>query len=466
MNLSLTGALISEVKIFRLTSIRLFFLSVFILHTHVAAADVLQIELTKALEGSDSIAAARQNLRAAVERIGVAKGTLALQSTLSVSGESAQSSANDGDVDNTEQTDVILSVKKPLYDGGVAGAETHSAMLDIERARIRLQQVEQAVLQEALAAFINLVAARDRVGLEEANISRLEEYLRVTQIRLDVGEATPTDLSATKARFARARASLITAQSDLETAAEGYKTLMGVPPLQLSLPPLPENIPETVIAVGDAALSTGLSHRLARIDEKQALASLEKLTAQVRPTLDAELRGKSTEANLDTRDSEEVSVNLTFSMPIFPNSAVRAAGRAAVADHRASVFSERDSARTVRLDAENALRRFLAQNAVIEAHEAELEAAMLFRDGTKSEADFGLKTVLDVLDAEQDVVSAEVSLLFARRDRINASYAVLASIGKLTAETLAISGDALSPDEEKIPSPIRLRPLPTLAYPK
>ena len=444
----------------------LLLLVLILLQVPLASAGVLEIELNKALDQSDRIASARQNLRAAQERLGVAEKSMVLSSSLAVTGSAVQSSTNDSSFNKADNANVTLSVKQPLYDGGVANAETRSTRLTIERARIALDQAEQGVLQESLSAYVNLVAARDRVSLEQANVNRLEEYLKATQVRVNVGEATPTDLAATRARLARARASLITAQSDLDTAVETYQSLMGTPPANLQLPDLPAGMPTTVIAAGDAALRSGLDQRLARNDEKQALVSLDKLTASVRPTLELELKGKSAESNIDTRDSDEVSANVTFSMPLFPNSAVKAAARAAVADHRASLFAERDNARQARLNAENAQRRFLAQNAVIEAHEAELEAAILFRNGIRSEVDFGLKTVLDVLDAEQDVVSAEVSLLLARRDRINAGFAVLASIGQLSSETLGLSGDALAPDEAEIDSPIKLKPLPTLVYPE
>lgn len=466
MSSSPQRVLILEARIARRFIFRIALGLAVVFQPSLAVADILQIELNKALDRADSIASARQNLRAAMERIGVAQSTMVLSSNLTVSGSAVQSSTSDNDFRNADNANVTLSVKKPLYDGGVADAETQSVMLNIERARINLDQAEQKVLQDALSAYVNLVAARDRVSLEKANLSRLEEYLKATQVRLDVGEATPTDLAATRARLARARASLITAQSDHVNAVETYRSLMGVPPSRLGLPNLPVDMPVTVSAAGDAALETGLAHRLARIEEKQALASLGSLTAKVRPTLDLEVKGRSTESNIDLRDSDEVSANLTFTMPLFPNSSVQAAARAAVADHRATLFAERDSARSTRLDAENAQRLFLAQSAVIEAHQAELEAAVLFRDGTRTEADYGLKTILDVLDAEQDVVSAEVSLLLARRDRINAGFAVLASIGQLTAETLALSSDALAPDDTEIASPIELKPLPTLVYPE
>ena len=431
-----------------------------------ASADVVKVELTKALDSSDSIAAARQSLRSAMERLGVAGSSLDLTSTLSVTGSAVQSSTNDQDFKKADNANVTLSVKKPLYDGGLATAETASAMLTVTRARIALLQAEQNVLHQALSAYVNLVAARDRAELERANVARLEEYLKATQVRLDVGDSTPTDLAATKARLARAEASMITAEADLATATETYESLMGTPPPQMQLPVLPVAMPVSVVAAGDAALLTGLSHRLVMIDQDQALRDLEILTAKVRPKLDFELQGKSTETAVDLRDSDEVSASLTFSMPLFPSNAVRSSARAAVSNHRSAIFAERDSARVTRLNAENAQRRFYAQESVILAHEAELEAAALFRDGTRAEAEFGLKTILDVLDAEQDVVSAEVSLLLARKDRIIAGIDVLAAIGILNAEILGISSSSLNDDTSDIDMPIRLRPLPTLVYPE
>ena len=142
----------------------------------------------------------------------------------------AETSANEQDFTSSDGSNLALTVKKPIYDGGLADAETVAALLVVERARIGLAQAEQSVLQEALSAYVNLVAARDRVILEKANVNGLEEYLKATQVRLNVGEATPTDLAATRARLARAQASLITAESDLATAEETYRSLIGVPP--------------------------------------------------------------------------------------------------------------------------------------------------------------------------------------------------------------------------------------------
>ena len=151
-----------------------------------------------------------------------------------------------------------------------------------------------------------------------------------------MGEATPTDLAATRARLARAQASLITAESDLATAEETYRSLIGVPPVQIGLPQLPPRMPETIIAAGDAAEATSLSHRLVMIDQRDALASLEVLTSKVRPIINFEVTGKTMEADSDLRDSDEVSASLVLSMPIL-SARLFVLLRSAVADHRSAV---------------------------------------------------------------------------------------------------------------------------------
>ena len=103
---------------------------------------------------------------------------------------------------------------------------------------------------------------------------------------------------------------------------------------------------------------------------------------------------------------------------------------------------------------------------MIDAYSAELEAAILLRDGTNSEVEFGLKTVLDLLDAEQDVVNARVNLLDANRSRVMAAYQLMASVGALSAETLGLAMTGPDPEALEISNPIILTPLPAIDYPE
>ena len=129
------------------------------------------------------------------------------------------------------------------------------------------------------------------------------------------------------------------------------------------------------------------------------------------------------------------------------------------------MFNLQDNRQATKLAAENAFRTYSANTAVIAAYEAELDAAIAVRNGTEQEVQFGEKTILDLLDAEQDVVSAQLGLTEAKRDQINASYALKSAIGKLYADDLGLNGTGTLIDEPAIESPL-VGPYPRLIYPE
>ena len=430
-----------------------------------ATADGFADALRQALLQSKTIAAARLDLRSAIEDLPAARATMSTITELGAAASTTEQRVGPARRSNDSDTEsVTLTLRQPLYDGGVARAQKTVAELAVERAEARLELDEQSVLLAAIDAYVGLVVARDRAELEKANASRLDEYLRATELRVELGEGTPTDLAATQAQRARARASRITAETRLVNAEETYRSLMGEPAAALALPAVPPGLPASADAAGEAALKGNHAHRLAYIAERAARRNLDVLVANVRPRVNASVTGRSTDSSDNGRDTEEVTASLTLSMPLFPNSAVRARARSGVASHQAALFSLRDSERSTRLAAQNAYRNFRASSQVIDAYAAELKGAALLRDGTAREVEFGLKTVLDLLDAEQGVVNAQVNLLDANRGSIVAAYALLAAVGGLSAPDLGLGVDVAAPDDGEIRQPVVLRPFPVLRY--
>ena len=432
-----------------------------------ARAGDFGVALEQALLGSKAVAASRADLRAAVEELPVARSTMTLTTELSVSKTRADTTTEDEEFSSDTES-ASLTLRQPIYDGGVAGSQRKISEFDVERARIQLRLTEQSVLLAAIDAYVGLVVARDRMELEQANARRLDEYLRATLLRVELGEATPTDLAATQAQQARAEASLISAEAGLANAEQTYFVALDASPAPgLTLPDPPAGIPASAEAAGDEAIEGNHAHRLAHVAERTARLQLDLLAANVRPTVALSLTGRTVEddrPSFRSRTADEVSADVTLSMPLAPNSAVRARARSVVASHRSAVLGLEDSERNTRLDAQNAYRDFRAASQVIDAYGAELKAAALLRDGTRSEVDFGLKTVLELLDAEQDVVNAQVNLLEANRNRIVAAYRLLATVGRLSAADLGLDADVARPDDREIRAPIVLRPLPVLRY--
>ena len=439
----------------------------------VVRAEVFEIEILRALENSPVLKAARQNLRSAEERLLAGRSSLELTTELKISGTGVDRQVGDTDEGYFNTGSVALEIKKPLYDGGIANAETDIRKIGVDEARVMLLRDEEGVLRQAINTYVMLVIARDRVALEESNVRRLEEYQDATQLRLEIGDATRTEEAAASARLSRANASLINARTEFGNAEQTYRVRMQLPdagalPQSLSLPRVRVRapLPQSAQIAGEVALEHNLSHRLAYLAERKARRNLDLLVANVRPKIDLSLNGRKADSEIDTRDSEEVSTSITLTMPLFPNKTVKATTLSTVAEHQKSVFNLTDSARNTRLNAENAYRQYQATQQVIAAFEAELEAAKLLRDGTQTEVEFGLKTLLDQLDAEQDFFDARINLLLSERDAVITIFDLLASIGALTADNLGIQTEATSPDKSEVDYPVVLRPLPVLDYPE
>ncbi|MCG8620795.1 MAG: TolC family protein, partial [Proteobacteria bacterium] len=200
--------------------------------------------------------------------------------------------------------------------------------------------------------------------------------------------------------------------------------------------------PVPVLTITEAvanALANHPDHKIAVIAEQLALRGLDALAAQVRPTIDLNLMATSTDTYQADQQSERMAAQLTFSTPILPRRSVRAAGRQAVANHRGSASRLAEVRDTTRLGAETSYRSYRTAISLLTASEAERTAANLFRDGVEREVDFGVSSLLDLLDAEQDAMLAELNLINARRDLVLAGLRLLAAMGQLTAPELNLS---------------------------
>ena len=428
-------------------------------------SEVFMVELEKALAQSHQINAARQGYLSAREDVLIAQKSLEWSATLTGGHQYSETSVNGGDFAETNNTNVAVTLKRSLFDGGLASAQENVAQLQLNITEAQVKTEEEAVLLSAIEAFTGVVTARQQMRISRSNVARLKEHLRAGQVKLSVGDSTETELAGTKARLARAEANLIESETALANAEANYQSIIGAVPAGLSMPPMATNLPETSLTAAEQALNEKANHYIARMAERIARMNMEVLVAQVKPNLDLSLVGKSVDNTLVTRDTEEMSASLNFSMPLYPSSSVRAKSRGVVADHRQALFQYQDSGRLTRLAAENAFRDYTASQLVIKAYEAELIAAEAVRDGTSREVEFGEKTILDLLDAEQDVVSAQLNLLVARRNLINSSYGLKAATGTLTTVELNLAGLGDVADEAEIVSPLK-GPYPRIEYPE
>jgi outer membrane protein len=336
-----------------------------------------------------------------------------------------------------------LQIDQNIFDGGKTRSSVSQAESQVLGARATLRNTEQNVLLDAATSYMNVLRDTAILNLNRNNVEVLEEQLRQTKDRFQVGEVTRTDVAQAEARLSSAQSQAILAESNLKTSIARFRQNVGTEPKQLAPGRPVENLlPKSL----PAALSVALQSHPAII------AALHGVDA-------AELQVKVTEADLypvlgvrgvvqqrydnqffgDNRTSASAVATLTI--PIYEGGQVYSRTRQAketAGQRRIEVDTSRD---TVRAAVVSAWGAHDAAKAQITAAQAQVQAAETALAGVREEAKVGQRTTLDVLNAQQELVSARSTLVTAQRDRVVASYAVLSAAGKLSADTLKLKAE-------------------------
>lgn len=336
-----------------------------------------------------------------------------------------------------------LQVDQNIFDSGRTRSSVSQAESQVLAARATLRNTEQNVLLDAATSYMNVLRDTAILNLNRNNVEVLEEQLRQTRDRFQVGEVTRTDVAQAEARLSSAQSQAILAESNLKTSIARYRQNVGAEPRQLAPGRPVENLLPKSLA---AALGSALQGHPAII------AALHGVDA-------AELQVKVTEADLgptvsvrglvqqrydnqffgDNRTS--ASAVATLSIPIYEGGQIYSRTRQAketAGQRRIEVDTSRD---TVRAAVVSAWGAHDAAKAQIVSAQAQVQAAETALAGVREEAKVGQRTTLDVLNAQQELVSARSSLVTAQRDRVVASYAVLSAVGLLSAETLKLKAE-------------------------
>jgi outer membrane protein TolC len=145
-------------------------------------------------------------------------------------------------------------------------------------------------------------------------------------------------------------------------------------------------------------------------------------------------------------DRTNRAIGLEASIPLYEAGAVRSRVRQAKHAANSRYLDIMDAKRQAREAAVRNWEDLMAARAQIDSREAQVKAARIAQEGVKQEAEFGARSVLDALDADQELLDAEVALVVARRDEVVARFALMAALGKLTPETLGFGNDAINLD--------------------
>lgn len=407
-----------------------------------AAAQSLEEALIQAYQSNPTLSAARAQLRATNER--VPQALSGWRPTVEAQGSGGKAIDDDvrpvaGD-EGRSPASADLTVTQPLYRGGRTVAGTERAENEVLAERSRLASTEQDVLVAAVTAYADVWRDQSVLELNINNEQVLARQLEATQDRFDVGELTRTDVAQSESRLSSATADRIGAQGNLTTSRATFENVIGTYPTErLEQPPLPPVLPEDQQAILDLAEAANPSVLATSFDELAALRSVREVEGELLPTV--ELQGSvgyQHERTARTSEGSTAEVLAVVRVPLYQQGAVSSRVREAkqVASQRR--LQVREAIRRAREDAISAWERLLTARAQISALQESVRANEIALEGVRQENAVGARTVLDVLDAEQELLDAQVSLVSSQRDEIVASYEVLSAIGRMTAADLGL----------------------------
>lgn len=307
--------------------------------------------------------------------------------------------------------------------------------------------LDQQILLDAVTAYMNVLRDIAILDLQRRNVEVLEEQLRQTRDRFNVGEVTRTDVAQAESRLAAARSASLQAQSNLSTSRAVFRRVIGVEPGSLAPgTPVdrlsPRSLPAAIQrGVGDNPLVTSAMYGI-----DIALLQVKINEGALYPSIIVQGNVQQRyDTSPQTLRSFSASAVAQLTIPIYQGgteySLIRQS-KETLGQQRLIMEQQRDQVRALVVQAWGLLE---ASKAQIIAAQAQVTAAEVALNGVREEARVGQRTTLDVLNAQQELVNARVTLVTAQRDRVVNSYTLLSATGRLSPQTLGLPTELYDP---------------------
>jgi outer membrane protein len=410
-----------------------------------AAADNLREALAEAYNTNPTLQSARANQRATDEGVAIqrAAGLPDLNLTATHT-EFIRQSANAFTAPQ-RNLGVVAQFLVPVYSGGAVRNGVAAARGRVEAGQADLRNAESAVFSQVVAAYMDVLRTEALATLAANNVAVLKTNLEATSDRFQIGDLTITDVAQSRSRLAVAEGDLQQAQASLIAARETYIRLVGQAPGQLEAPPplpgLPENVGEAIVA----ALENN-PNLVAAKERAQAAGFDTKVAGAGRlPTVGLFVNGQYSDffgtlggpiaANFVQAETT-ANAGVRVTIPLFQGGDPAARQRQAGARESAALEDVIASERSVIAETRSTYTNWQAANAVIKSAQAAVEAAELSLEGVRAENSIGNRQILDVLNAEQELLQARAQLVTARRNAYVAGFSLLALMGRAEARDL------------------------------
>ena len=421
-------------------------------------ADTIEAALVRAYQNNPQLNAQRASVRATDENVPQAlsgyRPRVAVTASAGTQYTDSQTNTRTGNslaeiglAGTNAPRSVGATITQTIFNGGQTGNRTRAAESQVSAAREGLRVLEQTVLFAAATIYMDYLRDSAIVEVQKSNVRVLEQTLKQTRDRFNVGEVTRTDVAQSEAQLAAGRTQLLTAESNLTTTRANFRRIIGNDPGNLAPgSPVDRFLPTTLSAAVDRSLLENPNVTAAMYGIDVAHLQVKVNEGALFPTLTVQGSvQQSYESTMATYRAFGASAVAQLTVPVYQGGAEYALirqSKESLAQQRLNLEQVRDQTRAT---VAQAWGQLIAGKAQVSSAQAQVTASEIALNGVREEARVGQRTTLDVLNAQQALVNARVALVTAQHDRVVASYSVLNSIGRLSPTVLNLATNVYDP---------------------
>jgi outer membrane protein len=342
---------------------------------------------------------------------------------------------------------VGATVSQTLFNGYQTANRTRAAESQVSSAREGLRVLEQTVLLSAATIYMDYLRDAAIVEVQRSNVRVLEQTLKQTQDRFNVGEVTRTDVAQSEAQLAAGKTQLLTAEANLTTTRANFRRIIGNEPENLAPgSPVDRFLPATLSKSVELGLTENPNVTAAMYGVDISFLQVKVNEGALFPTVTLQTSvQQSYEQTLTIFRSFGASAAVQLSVPVYQGGAEYSLirqSKESLAQQRLNLEQLRDQTRA---NVVTAWGQLVAGKAQVASAQAQVTASEIALNGVREEAKAGQRTTLDVLNAQQALVNARVALVTAQHDRVVASYSVLNTVGRLSPQVMKLPTTTYDP---------------------
>ena len=409
-------------------------------------ANTLEEALSLAYKNNPSIQAKRSDLRANDELVSISSSEFFPK--IRIVGSYGESITNYKETDEIRLKPKVAKIEAEqiIFSGGRLINNRSQSLNFVAASRADLNILEQEILFSAAEAFFNVLTSKKIVELREVNLDVLNERLEVAKIQFEVGELTLTDVAQSEARLSLSQANLAEARSNLEKSKAIYKSIIGVMPTNLSNDFIKFTLPTTLEEALSIANSKSPYIKFAEKSELSSRYGIKSAKSKLLPSVSLKGEFSNSEELLFSMDGDAYQVMGVLSMPIFSGglnwSNIRKAQEINIRDK----FQLAEARRFVIKEVKSAFAQYNSSLIKVNSSKKQFEANKIALEGVKEEFELGTRTNLDVLDAEQEFLDSQVSVISSENNSKLSMFYLLLSIGSLNHDVLSLSASKYDPN--------------------